>query len=261
MMRLSNKILLVSSIILFFSVVAVFAEDVTITTYYPSPYGSYSSLFTDKLGVGDNNGDGIFTNADVPGTSGDVWIKGNVSIGTTAASGAKLNVAGTISANIAVGGVLGTVTKWHTMGGTNFIGDDIAELIDSSEEVESADVLIIDEQGSLKKCTEPYDTKVAGIVSAAPAVLFEGATLQIAPKPFEFKKGKKPPLALAGRVKCKVTTQGGPIKIGDLLVTSSKSGHAMRGDENKIKVGMVLGKALEPLASGEGVITVLATLE
>ena len=59
----------------------VFAEDITITTYYPSPYGVYDSLQTDKLGVGDNNGDGILSSADVPVTSGDVWIKGNLGIG------------------------------------------------------------------------------------------------------------------------------------------------------------------------------------
>ncbi|MDD5097678.1 MAG: tail fiber domain-containing protein, partial [Candidatus Omnitrophica bacterium] len=59
-----------------------FAEDITITTYYPSPYGSYNGLFTDKLGVGDNNSDGSFTSADVPTTAGQVWINGNVGIKT-----------------------------------------------------------------------------------------------------------------------------------------------------------------------------------
>jgi hypothetical protein len=58
-------------------------EKITITTYYPSPYGSYNQLQTDKFGVGDNNSDGSFTSSDVPTTSGDVWIKGNVGIGTT----------------------------------------------------------------------------------------------------------------------------------------------------------------------------------
>ena len=61
----------------------VLAEDITITTYYPSPNGSYSSLQAERLGVGDNNADGSFTSADVPTNSGDVWIKGSVGIGTT----------------------------------------------------------------------------------------------------------------------------------------------------------------------------------
>jgi len=62
---------------------SVYAEEtLTITTYYPSPYGSYNSIFTDKLGVGDNNSDGNHTSADVPATSGDTWIAGKVGIGT-----------------------------------------------------------------------------------------------------------------------------------------------------------------------------------
>ena len=99
------------------------------------------------------------------------------------------------------------------------------------------------------------------IVSEAPAILFEGSQLQVAPQPFTFKKGKKPPLALAGRVACKVTAENGPIKHGDLLVTSAKPGYAMRVDLDKLRPGMVLGKALESLQEGEGKITVLITLQ
>ncbi|MFH1281202.1 MAG: tail fiber domain-containing protein, partial [Candidatus Omnitrophota bacterium] len=69
--------------VLFFCADFVLAEEITITTYYPSPYGSYNSLQTDKLGVGDNNAEGAWTSADVPTTSGEAWIKGNVGIGTS----------------------------------------------------------------------------------------------------------------------------------------------------------------------------------
>lgn len=89
-----KKIFIVYWSIIFFTLpVFLFAEEITITTYYPSPYGSYSSLQADKLGVGDNNSDGFFTAVDVPTTTGDVWIKGNVGIGTTS-PGAKLDVNG-----------------------------------------------------------------------------------------------------------------------------------------------------------------------
>ena len=86
MERLSKCALVFFFVLVIFAPV-IFAEEITITTYYPSPYGSYSSLQTDKLGVGDNNSDGFFTAVDVPTTTGDVWIKGNVGIGTTSPGG------------------------------------------------------------------------------------------------------------------------------------------------------------------------------
>jgi hypothetical protein len=94
MFKLSVKIFLLL-LILIICPIMVFAEDITITTYYPSPYGIYNSLGTDKLGVGEMN-DGVagFTSADVPSTSGYAWIKGFVSIGTTAAT-RQLTVMGT----------------------------------------------------------------------------------------------------------------------------------------------------------------------
>jgi len=69
-------------------------------------------------------------------------------------------------------------------------------------------------------------------------------------------------LALAGRVPVRVTTENGPISVGDPLVTSSKSGYAMRGDEDKVSqmFGVVLGKAMERLEEGEGEILVLIAL-
>ncbi|MDP2768152.1 MAG: hypothetical protein Q8O41_12025 [Candidatus Methanoperedens sp.] len=100
--------------------------------------------------------------------------------------------------------------------------------------MEPGDVLSIDDNGKLKKSSLAYDSKVAGIVSEAPAILFEGSQLQIAPQPFKFKKGNKPPLALAGRV---------------------------RGEPGKVHFGTVLGKALEPLNEKEGTILVLVTLQ
>ena len=63
-------------------------ETITLTTYYPSPFGIYSRLVTNSLGVGDTDGSGGLDEADGPdpavaGQEGDVWIAGNVGIGTT----------------------------------------------------------------------------------------------------------------------------------------------------------------------------------
>ncbi len=68
-------------------------ETLTITTYYPSPYGVYNQLQTNSLGVGDNDGDSKLDSGDVPATAGDVWIKGNVGIGTTNPD-AKVSIVG-----------------------------------------------------------------------------------------------------------------------------------------------------------------------
>jgi len=45
MTKLSRNILLIFSVLVLFASI-VFAEDITITTYYPSPYGSYNQLTT-----------------------------------------------------------------------------------------------------------------------------------------------------------------------------------------------------------------------
>jgi len=66
-------------------------------------------------------------------------------------------------------------------------------------------------------------------------------------------------IAVAGRVPCKVDATYAPIEPGDLLTTSDTPGHAMKAADPQI--GTILGKALEPLDSGTGVIEVLVTLQ
>ena len=69
------------------------------------------------------------------------------------------------------------------------------------------------------------------------------------------------PLAVVGIVPCKVTAENGAILGGDLLVTSSRPGYAMKGTDRSRLVGAVVGKALEPLPKGAGTIQVLVTLQ
>lgn len=140
---------------------------------------------------------------------------------------------------------------------------DIAEVynLKNKEDIELGDVVVIDTENpnTLKKSDIPYSTNVAGIISG--------------PDQAFIVMGKKEgmlddkPLALVGRVLCKVTTENGPIKPGDLLVTSSTPGHAMKtepiGELNGYPVyphGCIMGKALEPLDEGTGKILVLLCL-
>jgi len=50
-------------------------ESITITTYYPSPYGSYNELGTNKLAVGDSDGSGTIDAGDQPNFDGDIRLK------------------------------------------------------------------------------------------------------------------------------------------------------------------------------------------
>jgi hypothetical protein len=74
-------------------------------------------------------------------------------------------------------------------------------------------------------------------------------------------------VATTGRVKLKVDATRGAIRVGDLLVTSNKAGVAMKSRPINIggtrihRPGTIIGKALEPLAKGEGEILVLLSLQ
>jgi hypothetical protein len=68
---------------------------------------------------------------------------------------------------------------------------------------------------------------------------------------------ERPLLALVGRVPVKVSTENGPIQIGDLLTSSSKAGYAMRCADARRCEGAIIGKALESLEQGTGVILML----
>src|SRR5438552_11608594 len=95
-----------------------------------------------------------------------------------------------------------------------------------------------------------YSTMVAGIYYTKPGLL--GTTRKVE----ESAPQNEVPLAVVGIVPCKVTAENGPIQIGDLLVTSSIAGHAMKGTDRNRMLGAVVGKALEPLPQGTGVIEV-----
>jgi hypothetical protein len=69
------------------------------------------------------------------------------------------------------------------------------------------------------------------------------------------------PMAMVGRVPTNVSTENGPIRVGDLLVASSTPGYAMRGTDHDRMLGAVIGKALGSLDSGTGVIEVLVALQ
>lgn len=138
-----------------------------------------------------------------------------------------------------------------------FFNADCAEEFDVDDPaLEPGSVLVLDDEpGRLRVSDAPYDTRVAGILSGAgdyrPAIVLDR-------KPE--REGRRP-VALAGKVWCKVDARSAPVGVGSLLTTSSLPGHAMAATDRERAFGAVLGKALAPLAAGVGVVPVLVALQ
>lgn len=139
-------------------------------------------------------------------------------------------------------------------------GADFAEsfgVVGNKSEYQPGDVLIIDTNAvrRLARSQQPYSTLVAGVYSTRPGVMASPYDMD------DPNLEKEVPLAVVGVVPCKVTAENGPIATGDLLVTASTPGHAMKGTDRSRMIGAVVGKALQPLASGTGVIEILVSLQ
>jgi len=119
------------------------------------------------------------------------------------------------------------------------------------------DLLVIDPNnpGSFLKSNQPYSTLIAGVYSTKPG--FVGRLEPASAK----TDATEVPMPMVGRVPTKVSAENGSIKVGDLLVTSSTMGYAMKGTDRSQMMGTVVGKALGSLDSGTGVIMVLVTLQ
>ena len=128
---------------------------------------------------------------------------------------------------------------------------DVAEWVEIAEPAEPGDVLELDPSraGRYRLSTSACSMLVAGVVSTEPGVILgtDGA--------FETRAL----LALSGIVPVKVTDEGGPIETGDLLVTASTPGQAMRWMGTDLPPCALVGKALEPMIAREGIILVLLT--
>ncbi len=170
-----------------------------------------------------------------------VKTSGRVGIGTLTPT-ATLDVAGNVNVSGNIAAKYQDVAEWVATDGDPIDGGALV-------------VLSTDKTNSVRESSHAYDTAVAGVVSDRPGILLgEAGEL-------------KAKIATTGRVKVHADASNGAIAIGDLLVTSDRVGFAMRSnpvDVGGIKMhrpGTIVGKALEPLKSGQGDILVLLTLQ
>ncbi len=145
-------------------------------------------------------------------------------------------------------------------GGTQNSGADIAEAFDVEGHIsqyETGDILVIStgSDRTVEKSSEPYSNLVAGVYATKPGVLLTEENINT-------DISDKVPMGVIGVIPTKVCLEGGPIKRGDLLVTSSIAGVAMKADIDKVKVGQVLGKALQSYEGKDiGKINVLISIK
>jgi hypothetical protein len=145
---------------------------------------------------------------------------------------------------------------YYGAGGVHAGSADFAEMVlPGQEDLVPGDVLAIGSDGRMIRSTEPYQVTVVGVHSTEPGFV-AGNKLDEEGNPLE---PERIPLAVIGLVPVKASAENGPIAPGDLLVASSTPGHAMRADH--FVGGAVIGKALEPLDEGTGVIQMLVMLQ
>lgn len=134
---------------------------------------------------------------------------------------------------------------------------DCAEDFDmaSEEAMPAGTVMVLNADGKLCTSNYAYDKRVAGVISGA-GNYRPGIILDRQPE-----ESTRQPIALMGKVFCKVDARHAPITVGDLLTTSPTPGHAMKALDPIQAIGAVLGKALKPLTDGVGMIPILVSLQ
>lgn len=143
-------------------------------------------------------------------------------------------------------------------GAIKTLGRDCAEQFELAQCccAEPGTVLVTNDEGKLNECQNAYDKAVVGVISGAggeqPGILLGGST------PTEWRSA---PIALIGRVWCKVDASFAAISVGDMLTTSPTPGYAMKASDPKRAPGSIIGKALQPVKAGRGLVPVLVTLQ
>jgi cytoskeletal protein CcmA (bactofilin family) len=203
---------------------------------------------------------------------GPLQVNGDASVNGALSSTQGLSVLGgaSISSELTVQGYLSADTanirgQMQCAGDLSVAGDviltagagDCAEDFEVSlcADIEPGTVMALDSDGKIRPSEDDYDKKVVGVVSGAgefrPGLILDR----------HYGAEKRVPLALIGKVCCKVDASYGAITVGDLLTTSATPGHAMRASDSSRAFGAIIGKALSTLNEGRGLVPILVALQ
>lgn len=150
---------------------------------------------------------------------------------------------GTMNGNYKINGTLNVTGNVYIGGNLS----DLAENIWTAEGVGPGDLVVLSGGENVELTSTPYDKRVAGVISTAPATVFG------------IENGDQP-LAISGRVPVKVTNENGAIVVSDLLTSSSTPGSAMKCSDANLCFGAIVGKAMEPMNDVNGEVLMLIML-
>jgi len=204
-------------------------------------------------GISIAGGTGVLAQVDAGSTAGNALVAELVGAGPGNTAVFKAN-----NANVAR---IDNTGKAFFNGGTQTGGADVAEYFDiegSRNNYEPGDVLVISQttDRAVEKSTGAYSTLVAGVFATKPGVLLTEHNAE------QDMLQSGVPMGVIGVIPTKVCAEGGAIKRGDMLVTSSLPGIAMKADPDKVKPGQVIGKALQDYnGNGTAKIIVLVCIK
>jgi hypothetical protein len=187
----------------------------------------------------------------VMGTSADRFGAGVLGENTAGGN------AGQFDGNLQVNGNASVSGDVVVKGDISLANGDCAEDFEIADgcSAEPGTVMVLHDESSLRESAHAYDKRVAGVIAGAgsykPGIVLDR----------QHEQRNRKPVALLGKVFCKADAQFGSIGVGDLLTTSHTPGHAMRADDPLKAFGAVIGKALRPLAEGQGLIPILIALQ
>ena len=188
--------------------------------------GSGGSLSWATPTTGDITGVTAGTNLNGGGTSGGVTLNLN----TTLTGMSAATFSGTVTANIFNG--VATSARYA----------DLAEKYESDATYECGTVVVYGGDKEITVTDRENDHRVAGVISTDPAYMMNSEA-----------DGQY--VALRGRVPCKVI---GPVKKGDVLITSNRPGFAMASDQpHFVSASCMVGKSLQDFDGTEGVVEVV----